>query len=58
MKTRLIVAAVTIPLLFVVVVFLHPAVFTSLAAIMCAIAAYEFIKAACPKIKQIGRAHV
>ena len=51
MKTRLIVAAVVLPVLFVVLFFLNPIFLGVLTAITCAIAAYEFMRAVCPNIK-------
>lgn len=50
MKTRIIVAAVAVPVLFVVLFFLKPIYLAFLTAIICAIAAYEFMKAVCPEI--------
>ena len=44
MKTRLIVAGAVLPVLFVVLFFLKPIFFGTLAAITCAIAAYEFMR--------------
>ena len=51
MKTRIIVAAVAIPVLFVVLFFLKPIYLAGLTAIICAVAAYEFMKAVCPETK-------
>ncbi|MBQ8831416.1 MAG: phosphatidate cytidylyltransferase [Oscillospiraceae bacterium] len=51
MKTRIIVAAVAIPVLFVILFFLQPIFLALLTAIICAIAAYEFMKAVCPDMK-------
>ena len=48
MKTRIIVAAVAIPVLFVIMFFLPPVFMGFLTAIICAVAAYEFMTALCP----------
>ena len=48
MKTRIIVAAVAIPVLFVILFFLQPIFLAALTAIICAAAAYEFMRAVCP----------
>lgn len=48
MKTRIIVAAVAIPVLFIILFFLQPIFLAVLTAIICAVAAYEFMKAVCP----------
>ena len=50
MKTRLIVAGAVLPVLFVVLFFLKPIFFGTLAAITCAIAVYEFMRVVCPNI--------
>ena len=50
MKTRIIVAAVAVPVLFVVLFFLKPIFLALLTAIICAVAAYEFTKAVCPDV--------
>ena len=52
MKTRIIVAVVAIPVLFVILFFLKPIFLALLVAVICAVAAYEFIKAVCPDINQ------
>lgn len=51
MKTRIIVAAVLLPVLFVILFFLKPVFLAALVAIICAIAAYEFMRAVCPEMK-------
>jgi len=51
MKTRIIVAAVAIPVLFVILFFLKPVFLAFLTAIICAVAAYEFMKAVCDGLK-------
>lgn len=51
MKTRIIVAAAGLPVLFVILFFLKPIFLAFLTAIICAIAAYEFMKAVCPEMK-------
>lgn len=49
MKERIIVAAVTVPILFIILFFLPSYVFTALVSIICAIAAYELQTAICGK---------
>jgi phosphatidate cytidylyltransferase len=44
MKTRIIVAAIFVPLLFVVLFFLPPVVLAVITALICAIAAYELVR--------------
>ena len=51
MKTRIIVAAVALPVLFVILFFLKPVFLAAFTAIICAVAAYEFMKAVCPETK-------
>jgi len=48
-KERIIVAAVTVPILFIILFFLPSYVFTALVSIICAIAAYELQTAICGK---------
>ena len=45
MKTRIIVAVICLPLLFIVLFFLPPYVLTGLVSIICAISAYELLHA-------------
>lgn len=49
MKTRIIVAAVAVPVLFVIMFFLKPVFLAAVAAVICALAAFEFTRAVCPK---------
>jgi len=45
LKTRIIVAVICLPLIFIVLFFLPPYVLTGLVAIVCAISAYELLRA-------------
>ena len=44
MKTRVIVAAVLVPLIFIVLFFLQPYVLTGVVALICAISSYELLR--------------
>jgi len=45
LKTRIIVAAIFLPLIFIVIFFLPPYVLTGVVSIICAISAYELLRA-------------
>ena len=47
MKNRLLVAAVAVPVLFVILFFLPPYVLAAVTAALCGVAAFEFTKAVC-----------
>ena len=47
MKNRLLVAAVAVPVLFVILFFLPPVVLAVVTAVLCAVAAVEFMRAVC-----------
>lgn len=49
MKTRIIVAVVAVPVLFVILFFLKPIFLAALTAIICGIASFEFTRAVCPE---------
>ena len=49
MKTRIIVAVVFVPLLFIVIFFLPPYALAAVTAIVCAVCAYELLRAAAPE---------
>lgn len=48
MKTRIIVAAIAIPVLFVIMFFLKPIFLAAVTALICAAAAFEFLNAVAP----------
>lgn len=48
MKTRIIVAVIAVPVLFVILFFLQPVFLAALTAIICGCAAFEFTRAVCP----------
>ena len=47
MKSRLLVAAIAVPVLFVILFFLPPVVLAVVTAALCAVAAVEFLRAVC-----------
>ncbi len=48
MKTRIVVAAIAVPILFVIMFFLKPVFLAVLTALLCAIASFEFLGAVMP----------
>ncbi|MBR6950397.1 MAG: phosphatidate cytidylyltransferase [Oscillospiraceae bacterium] len=50
MKARILVAAVAVPVLFVILFFLPPVVLAVVTAALCAVAAVEFMRAACGEL--------
>lgn len=48
MKTRIIVGVVAVPVLFVIMFFLKPVFLAAVAAVICALASFEFTRAVCP----------
>lgn len=50
MKTRILTAAVAVPLLFIILFFLPPVFLTVLTALLCAVAALEWIRAVAPEL--------